>query len=71
MALPQACGTHSTPNALARAAILRISLMPPAAQTSGCTMSMAFLAMMPRKPQRVKSFSPPATARSSACVTCA
>ena len=53
----------------ARAAILRHSEKPPAAQRSGCTMSIALLAMTSRKPQRVKSFSPPATAMSSARVT--
>ena len=69
IAEPQACGTHSTPKALARVAILRHSEKPPAAHRSGWTMSIALWAMMSRKPQRVKSFSPPATAMSSARVT--
>ena len=69
IAEPQAWGTHSTPKAEASAAILRHSEMPPAAHRSGCTMSIALRAMRSRKPQRVKSFSPPATAMSSARVT--
>ena len=47
-------------------AIFLHSVMPPAAQTSGCTMSIALRTMASRKPQRVNSFSPPATAMSSA-----
>jgi hypothetical protein len=37
-AKPQACGTHSTPCAVAVAAIFLHSVMPRAAHRSGCTM---------------------------------
>jgi hypothetical protein len=47
---PQAWGTHSTPWVDASVAIFLHSLMPPAAHTSGCTMSIALRTMASRKP---------------------
>lgn len=57
--MPQTCGLTRMLKALPMSAIFLHSEMPPAAQTSGCRMSVAQSATSARKPQRANSASPP------------